>query len=113
MNERGLHLDELPRIERESFLQFVTIARRCGHANDWTVFRDELVSALTAAFGLDSRWVDLNHDQETARIAARRRRAFALVNQAAARHDPVSQWPHFREAVWNGRHALMEPPAHR
>lgn len=113
MSERGLHLDELPRIERDSFLHFVTIARRCGHAEGWTVFRDELVSALTAAFGLDSRWVDLDHDQEMTRIAARRRCAFALVDQTAERYDPVSQWPQFREALWDNRHPLMKPPAHR
>jgi hypothetical protein len=113
VNERGLHLDELPQIERDSFLHFVTIARRCGHAEDWTLFRNELVAGLTAAFALDSRWVDRDYEQETARIAARRRRAFALVDQAAARFDPVSQWPQFREALWDGRHPLMVPPAPR
>lgn len=113
MSERGLHLDELPQIERDSFLHFVTIARRCGHAEDWTLFRNELVSALSSALGLDARWVDRDHDQETARIAARRQRAFALVDQAAARYDPVSQWPQFREALWHDRHPLMKPPARR
>ncbi|WP_052665127.1 hypothetical protein [Nitriliruptor alkaliphilus] len=113
MNQRGLHLDELPQIERDSFLHFATIARRCGHADEWMLFRDEMASALTAAFGLNSRWVDLDDDQETARIAARRECAYALIDEAAARFDPLSQWPQFREALWNGRHSLMEPPAHR
>jgi hypothetical protein len=106
VNERGLHLNELSRIERDSFLHFVTITRRCGDAEDWSVFRDELVSALTAAFGLDSRWVDRDRGQETARITTRRRRAFALVDQAAARYDPLSQWPQFREVLWDGRRSL-------
>lgn len=113
MGGRGLHLDELPQIEREGFLHFVTIARRCGHAGQWAVFRDELVSALTAAFALDSRWVDREEELETARVDERRRRAFALVDEAAARFDPVSQWPQFREVLWDGRQALMIAPAPR
>lgn len=113
MDGRGLHLDELPQIEREGFVHFVTIARRCGHDGRWTVFREELVSALTAAFGLDSRWLDRDQELETARIAERCRRAFVLVDQAAGRFDPVSQWPQFREALWDGRQALMISPAPR
>ena len=111
MIERGLHLDELPQIERDSFLHFVTIARRCGQAGQWAVFRDELVSALTTAFALDSRWLDRDQELETARVAERRRRVFVLVDQAAGRFDPVSQWPQFREALWDGRQALMIAPA--
>lgn len=113
MVTHGLHLDELPQIERDGFLHFVTIARRCGHVGQWPVFRDELVSALTTAFALDSRWLDRDQESETARIAERRRRAFLLVDQAAGRFDPVSQWPPFREALWDGRQALMIAPAPR
>jgi hypothetical protein len=113
VNERGLQLDELPRVERDSFVHFVTIARRCGRADEWMKFREELVAALTAAFGLDSRWVDRDHDLETARIAERRRRACALVDEVDAQYDRLAQWPQFREALWEGRHRLMIPPAPR
>jgi hypothetical protein len=108
---RGIRLDELPAIERDAFLHYVTITRRCGHVAMWPVFRDELVDALTAAFGLDSRWLDRDHAAETARIAERRRRAFALVDEVAARFDPEDQWSEFREALWDGRSPLMIPPA--
>jgi hypothetical protein len=62
---------------------------------------------------LNSRWVDLDHDQETARIAARRECAFALIDHAVARYNPVSEWPQFRETLWDGRSLLMAPPAPR
>lgn len=113
MVERGLYLEELPQIERDSYLHFVTIALRSGHPGQRAVFRDELVSALIAAFALDSRWLDRDQELETARIAERRRRAFVLVDQTAERFDPVSEWPQFREAVWDGRQALMIAPAAR
>jgi hypothetical protein len=56
-------------------------------------------------------WDSPGHEEETARITARRRRAFALVDQTVAQYDPLSQWPQFREALWDGRHPLMKPPA--
>jgi hypothetical protein len=64
---------------------------------------------LTAAFALDSRWVDRDHDGETARIEERRRRGFALVDDVRGRFDPVAQWPQFREALWSGRDEAAVP----
>lgn len=111
MDRRGIDLDDLPAIERENFLHFVTLAYRCGHPGQWSAFRDELVAALNAAFGLDSRWLDRDQALETARIRERRRRAYVLVDQSATRYDPSSQWSQYREALWDGRGPLMIPPA--
>jgi hypothetical protein len=62
----GLEVDDDPTvlrtsawIERGQFVYFVTMARQLGDPADWLTFRDQLVSALKAAWGLDAIWLHL------------------------------------------------------
>ena len=96
-------------ITRDQFVYFVTLAREKGDPADWPRFRVELVDALTAAWGLDTRWTDLDRDAREGEVAQRRRRAFDLVDQVRSRHDPLCDWDRFFDALWEGRARVREP----
>jgi hypothetical protein len=95
-------------IERDQFVYFVTLARELGDPADWPGFRDELVSSLDAAWGLDTIWLHLAPDVQQRRTVERLRRAYALVDQVRARHDPLTDWGGFFDALWDGRGPLRE-----
>lgn len=93
-------------IERDQFLYFVTLAHELADPTDWPTFRNELVAALTAAWGLDTRWTDLDTTAQQAEVDQRRRRAFVLVDEIRADHDPSGDWPRFFDALWDARGRL-------
>jgi hypothetical protein len=95
-------------IERDQFVYFVTLARELGDPADWPGFRVELVAALTAAWGLDTIWLQLERAAQRRRTVARCRRAYALVDRVRARHDPLTDWGGFFDALWAGRGPLRE-----
>ena len=95
-------------ITRDQFVYYVTLAREQGDPADWPAFRVELVAALTAAWGLDTRWTDLDATAQQAQVDQRRRRAFALVDDVRARHDPLGDWAGFFDALWAERSPLRE-----
>ena len=97
-------------IERDQFVYFVTMARELGDPRDWEVFRDELVAALRAAWGLDALWLHLDATAQHARRTRRISLAYDLVDQARSRHDPAVDWDDFMESLWSSRHPLTGAP---
>ena len=93
-------------IERDQFVYYVTMAHELSDPSDWPAFRRELVAALTAAWGLDTRWTDLDPAAQHSEVAVRQRRAFVLVDQVRAGHDPVADWDGFFDALWDARGPL-------
>ena len=96
-------------IERDQFVYFVTLARERGDPADWPSFRVELVAALTAAWGLDTRWTDLDAAAQQTQVDQKRRRAFELVDHIRTRHDPLCDWDGFFDALWAAREPLRQP----
>lgn len=108
-----MDLDDWPLIERENFLYFVTLARRCGTPEDRSVFAGQLRSALVTAFALDGRWVDRDQELESARVDEQQRRAGLLIDRAYRLADPLTDWEGFTDALWEGRQWLFLEPAAR
>ena len=93
-------------IERDQYVYFVTMAHELGDPADWPRFRDRLVSALNAAWALDTVWAHLDRQAQQQRTAERHRLAFAIVDEVRARHDPVTGWDGFFDALWDARGPL-------
>ncbi len=93
-------------IERDQFDYFVTMARELGDPGNWATFRDQLVAALKAAWGLDAVWLNLPVDQQRHRRLRRISDAYELVDESRSRHDPVTNWDGFVEGLWNDRGSL-------
>ena len=96
-------------VARDQFVYFVTMERELGIPADWPVFRDGLVAALTAAFGLDTIWQDLPADLQRRRVEQRLAAAYRLVDAVRAHHDPDADWDAFFDALWAGRDRLRPP----
>ena len=95
-------------IERDQFVYFVTLARELGDPADWPGFREELVAALTAAWGLDAIWSHLDVETQRQRTNGRLQRAYALVDELRSRHDPLTDWDRFFEGLWAARGPLRD-----
>jgi hypothetical protein len=95
-------------VERDQFVYFVTMAHELADPTDWPAFRDELVAALNAAWGLDTVWVELAPRAQARRTAERFQWAYALVDAVRRRHDPSTDWDGFFDALWAGRGPLRE-----
>lgn len=93
-------------VERDQFVYFVTLARELGDPADWPAFRDELVAALNAAWGLDTIWSDLPTEVQRERTGTRFQRAYELVDEVRQRHDPLCDWDRFAAVLWDARHRL-------
>jgi hypothetical protein len=93
-------------IERDQFVYFVTMARELGDPEDWGTFRDQLVSALKAAWGLDAIWRNLPADRQAHRRAQRLATTYEIVDEVHPRHDPLTDWDAYFDALW----AAAQPP---
>ena len=93
-------------IERDQFVYFVTMARELGSPNDWQVFRDELVAALRAAWGIDAIWLHLDAAGQQGRRARRVSLAYDIVDETRRHHDPSVDWDGFLEYLWSSRRPL-------
>ena len=96
-------------IEREQFVYFVTMARELGDPGDWSAFRDQLVAALRAAWGLDTVWLHLTAKNQQRRRASRIASAYEVVDAVRSGHDPLTQWDAFADALWATRAPLIDP----
>ena len=96
-------------IEREQFVYFATMARELGDPGDWSRFRDQLVAALRAAWGLDTIWLHLTADEQHRRRASRIATAYEVVDVVRGDHDPLTQWEAFSDALWAARTPLTDP----
>jgi hypothetical protein len=94
-------------IERDQFVYFVTMARELGDPGNWGAFRDDLVSALRAAWGLDAVWLHLPSDQQRRRPSQRLARAYEVADEIRSRHDPLTEWDAFFEELWAARGPLV------
>lgn len=101
----GIGLDDLAWIQRDQFVHYVTIAGLTSDPHDWPRLRDDLLGALTAAFGLDIDDPDSNGTPEPI-LTSRQQRTFGLLDDTRARHDPATDWPGFFDALWEGRRRL-------
>jgi hypothetical protein len=97
-------------IERDQFVYFVTMAHELGSPHDWQVFRDELVAALRAAWGIDAIWLHLDAAGQRERRASRLELAYDIVDEVRTRHDPAADWDSFMTALWTARLRLTIQP---
>ena len=95
-------------IERDQFVYFVTMARELGDPGNWATFRDQLVAALRAAWGLDAMWSDLAADRQQRRRGDRLATAYEIVDAARLRHDPLTDWDKYFDALWAARAPLVD-----
>ena len=110
MLEHGIGPEEIAWIQRDQFVYYLDLERRLAHPADWLSFRLRLVGALTAAWGLDTRYAArlLRHEL----LSIPQRRALHLLDHIRQHHDPAVDWVTFREALWCRRHELrhdLEP----
>lgn len=104
MFEQGIGPEEIARIQRDQFVYFLDLERHVANPADWLSFRLGLVGALTAAWGLDSRYPArlLRHEL----LSIPQRRALHLLDDIRQEHDPATDWTGFREALWARRHDI-------
>ena len=93
----GIGVDDLVWIQRDQFVHYLGLARATHGAEGWPTFRQALLEALIAAFGLD---------HGTDGLGVRRAAALALLDTIRPIHDPVDDWHAFREALWARRHVI-------
>jgi hypothetical protein len=96
-------------IERDQFVYFVTLARELGDPEDWPTFRDQLVSALKTAWGLDAIWLHLPADRQEHRSAQRIATTYEIVDEVRTHHDPLTDWDAYFDALWAARGPLVKP----
>ena len=96
-------------IERDQFVYFVTMARELGDPGNWAMFRDQLVTALKAAWGLDALRLNLPADMRERRRAQRIATVYEVVDSIRARHDPLTEWDAFFDDLWAARGPLVDP----
>ena len=94
-------------IERDQFVYFVTMVRELGDPENWGKFRTQLVSALRAAWGLDAIRLNLSADQQERLRAQRIAATYEVVDSIRARHDPLTDWDAFFDALWAARGPLV------
>ncbi len=104
--EPGIGVDDLTWIQRDQFVYYVEMEHELSDPRDWPRFRDNLIEALNAAFGLDS--VGVNADPAAAQLTlpSRRRRVLEVLEEIRSQHDPASDWSKFFHALWGSRRAL-------
>lgn len=103
MTCRGLRAEplaiRLAWIHRDQFVHYIQLAHALGDPGDWSRFREDLMRALTAAFGLDAEYA-------TGQLTPRQRNALEVLDKVWADHDPTTDWPAFFNTLWNRRHAI-------
>ena len=99
-DQPGIAIEELNWIHRDQFVHYVELAHALGDPHDWPRLREDLLRALTAAFGLDAGSV---HGTQ---FTSRQLRAGEVLDDIRRHHDPASDWPTFFDALWSGRHAI-------
>lgn len=96
----GIGIEDLPWIHRHQFVHYIQLAHALSDPHDWPRLRQDLVQALTAAFGLDAG----NTSGE--RLTPPQRRALDVLDDIRLRHNPATDWPAFSDSLWTRRHAI-------
>lgn len=104
----GIGVEDLPWIHRDQFVHYLELTRAVSDPYDWPRLRDDLLQALTAAFGLDA----CNANGE--RLTPSQQLALHLIDEIRTHHDPATDWPAFFDTLWTRRRSirpdLPEPP---
>jgi hypothetical protein len=97
-DQPGIGVEDLAWIHRDQFVHYLQLAHALGDPGDWPRFRQDLLRALTAAFGPD---VDMRNGP-----TPRQHRALHVIDQIHRQHDPATNWPAFFDVLWSRRHAI-------
>ena len=96
----GIGIEDLPWIHRDQFIHYLGLAHDLSDPNDWPRFRNDLLQALTAAFGLDAG--NANGEKPT----PSQRRALDVLDEIRLHHNPATSWPAVFDTLWTRRHAM-------
>jgi hypothetical protein len=99
-HQPGITIDDLAWIHRDQFVHYLQLAHALGDPHDWPQLRQDLLRALTAAFGLDA---SIGHGDQP---SPRQRRALELLDEVRREHDPATDWPAFFDTLWSRRDAI-------
>ena len=97
---RGVGVEDLAWIHRDQFVHYTELAHSLSDPRDWPRLREDLMQALTAAFGLDAG------NTSGARLTPPQRRALEVLDDIRAHHNPATEWRAFSETLWAQRHAI-------
>jgi hypothetical protein len=97
-DQPGIGVEDLAWIHREQFVHYLQLAHALSDPGEWPRFRQDLLRALTAAFGPDAGIAD--------GLTPREQRALQVLDEIHRRHDPATNWPAFFEMLWSRRHAI-------
>lgn len=98
----GIGQDDLPWVHRDEFVHYLELAHALGDPRAWPAFRQELLEALDAAFGLDAAATSVADDPGT----SWRERGRDILERIRLDHDPALEWAPFSDALWNARREL-------
>ncbi len=96
----GIGIEDLPWIHRDQFVHYLQLAYVLSDPDDWWRLREELLQALTAAFGLDAC------DAAGERHTPSQRRALEVLDEIRRHYDPAKEWPAYFDTLWAQRHAI-------
>ena len=99
-DESGITSDDLGWIQRDQFVHYVELAYAMSETHVWPRVRDDLLQALTAAFGLD------DGNTGGGLPTPLQSRALQVLDDIRRQHDPATEWPTFFDALWSRRHAI-------
>ncbi len=99
-DQPGIGIEDLPWIHRDQYVHYVQLAHAFCDADDWPRLRQDLLHALTAAFGLDP--CDANGEG----LTPSQRRALGVLDEICPHHNPATDWPAFFDTLWTRRHAI-------
>lgn len=94
-DQPGIALDDLTWIQCDEFVHYFTLAYELGHPSDWSAFRQDLLIATAAAFGLEAGSGEAHCDRQD---------ILDRLDGIRREHDPVRDWPGFMERLWAARH---------
>jgi hypothetical protein len=97
-DQPGIAAEDLVWVHREQFVHYVQLAHALGDPADWPCFRQDLLRALTAAFGLGA---DMDGG-----LTPRQHRALQVLDEIHRQLDPATRWPTFLETLWSRRHDI-------
>ena len=89
----GIGVEDLAWIHRDQFLHYLRVTRATVNPTDWPRFRDAVVEALEAAFGLAP--------EETGPGGA-----LSVVERVRHGHDPATDWDGFMDELWRQRRSI-------
>ena len=89
----GIGVEDLAWIHRDQFLHYLTVTRATSDPTDWPRFRDAVVEALEASFGLAP--------EETGPAGA-----LSVVEDVRRTHDPATDWQGFLDELWRQRRSI-------